>query len=208
MDIAILGAGSVGSTLGRRWAGRGHRVIFGVRDPQASKTRALLDAIGKNVTAQTVSEASGAAPVVILATPWAVTEQVLQSAGDLRGKIVVDCTNPLGPDLQRADLGAGAPQVARWASGARVVKAFNTTGSKNMADPILGGDKTTMPLCGDDRQAKETVRQLALDLDFDPIDVGGLDAAAHLESLARLWIHMAYRAGLGPDIAFRVIRRG
>jgi hypothetical protein len=92
--------------------------------------------------------------------------------------------------------------VARWAPGARVVKAFNTTGAGNMADPRFGNEHATMFMCGDDAAAKRTVGTLAEALGFEAVDAGPLRQARLLEPLAMLWISLAYAAGHGPNIAF------
>ena len=91
--------------------------------------------------------------------------------------------------------------------GARVVKAFNSTGAGNMADTDYGAEKPSMFLCGDDPPAKVTVSHLASELGFEPVDCGPLTSARYLEPLCGLWITLAYKQGLGPDIAFRLVRR-
>ena len=150
------------------------------------------------------------AEVVVLATPWAVTERVVCSLGDLGGKILVDCTNPLTADLSGLVVGpdtSGGEEVARWATGARVVKAFNTTGSGNMTDAGYGGAKLAMPLAGDDAEAKAMVAGLAEELGFEAVDVGPLSRSRQLEQLAVLWIALAYQQGLGMDFGFALLRR-
>src|SRR5262249_24771470 len=131
MTIGILGAGNVGGALGSTWARHGHDVFFGVPRPNDAKTQELLKSIGKKARAGAVAEAAASAQVVVLATPWPVTREAIESAGDLTGKIVVDCTNPLKPDFSGLSIGyttSGAEQVAQWARGANVFKAFNQTG--------------------------------------------------------------------------------
>src|SRR5262249_48773928 len=98
-------------------------------------------------------------------------------------------------------------EVARWAPGARVVKAFNTIGAQHMTDPRVGGERASMFLCGDDADARRIVAQLAETLGFEPVDAGPLRQARLLEPLALLWISLAYAHGQGPDIAFK-LRRG
>jgi hypothetical protein len=95
MKLAILGAGSVGSTLGRAWAGQGHTVIFGVRDVNAPKIQTLLVEIGMNAQAVTLAEAVTQAEVVVLTVPWDAMPEVVEFVGSLDGKILLDCTNPL-----------------------------------------------------------------------------------------------------------------
>lgn len=209
MKIAIIGTGNVGGTLGSRWARSGYQVIFGSRSPQSDKVQKLLNDAGENASAGNVSEATDAAEVVVLAIPWSVTQETIASAGDFTGKIVVDCTNPIAPGLQLA-LGtttSGGEQVAEWAKGAQVVKAFNTTGWENMADPIYAGEPTLMLICGDDAAAKKVVSQLTATLGFDVVDLGPLSAARLLEPFALIWIRLAGVQGYGRDFAFKLIKR-
>lgn len=210
MKIAIIGAGNVGGTLGRRWSLLGHEVRFGVRDPARDKYRSLLTQTGGRAVLAAPTEACTGADAVLLATPWAATEAALRDCGGLAGQVLVDATNPLGPDL-RLTLGhqdSGGEQVARWAPQARVVKAFNTTGYNIMEDPRLGGGHAAMFVAGDDAAAKAVVIDLASVLGFEAVDAGPLASARMLEPLAQLWIHCAYRQGLTRDYAFGLLRRG
>jgi predicted dinucleotide-binding enzyme len=210
MKISILGAGNVGGTLGRGWAGKGHEVFFGVPNPDDAKTQALLTTIGSKARAGTVAEAAAASDLIVLATPWPVTQDAIKAAGDLTGKVVVDCTNPLTEDFSGLCLGyttSGAEQVAQWAKCAKVFKAFNTTGFSNMADPVFGGQRAVMFVCGDDAASKPTVLNLAADIGFEPIDAGNLAIARLLEPYGMLWIHLALVQGLGPTFAFGLLRR-
>lgn len=209
MRIGIIGAGSVGGALGRGWAKRGHEVVFGVRDPGKPEMAKLLHQ-AEGARAASVAEAAAFGEVVVLATPWGGTRDAVQQAGDLAGKVLLDCTNPLTSDLSGLDVPPGssaAQQIAAWAPGARVVKIFNTTGANNMADPIYDEQPATMFFCGDDGEAKAVASHLAADLGFEPIDAGPLREAPLLESLALLWIHLAYRQKLGREIAFQLMRR-
>jgi 8-hydroxy-5-deazaflavin:NADPH oxidoreductase len=210
MKIAILGAGNVGGTLGRGWAGKGHEVFFGVPRPQDAKTQDLIREIGPKARAGTVAEAAAFGEAVVLATPWPVTEAAIREAGDLAGKVVVDCTNPLKPDFSGLALGhttSGAEQVAGWAKAAKVYKAFNQTGFNNMGDPLLEGRRAVMFVCGDDADHKPAVLKLTADLGFEAIDAGGLAVARLLEPYGMLWIHLANARGLGRDFAFGLLRR-
>lgn len=209
MKIAIIGAGNVGGTLGTRWAKNGYQVTFGVRDPGRENVLRVLEAAGENAGAASVNDAAAAADVVVLAVPWGAAQSAIEAAGDLTGKMVVDCTNPIAPGLQLA-VGAttsGAEHVAEWANGAHVVKAFNTTGWENMANPIYDGEPTLMLICGDDADAKATVTLLAEALGFEVVDLGPLDTARLLEPFALVWIRLAAVQGLGRNIAFRLVRR-
>jgi len=158
MRIAVVGAGSVGATLGQAWLERGEDVIWGVRNPSDPKYAAL-----PRERVKTAAEAAKGAEVVVIATPWSAAEAAIKSLGSLAGKIVIDCMNPLGmgPDGLQLVLGfntSAGEQVASWAPGAFVFKALNTTGAGNMA---TAGDfpvKPVMPVAGDDAGRKPTAR--------------------------------------------------
>ena len=210
MNIGIIGAGNVGAALGQRWAATEHRIKFGVRDATKPEVQQVLQACGGNASAGDVKEAARFGEVVVLTTPFPATQSALESAGDLAGKIIVDCTNPLKPDLSGLTIGhetSAAEQIAGWAKGARVVKCFNTTGANNMASSSYGEGKPVMFLCGDDAAAKRAVMELSNAIGFETIDAGQLELARLLEPFAMLWIHLAYRGGLGREFAFRLIRR-
>jgi hypothetical protein len=209
MNITIIGTGSVGAALGRGWAEAEHTVIFGSRHPHSDDVEALVDSIGRRASSATPDEAATAAEVVALAVPWNAADSAVAGLGDLSGKILIDCTNPLAAGLKSAVGGdtSGAEAIARWAPGAHVVKAFNTTGANNMADPNYAGTPLTMFVCGDDADAKATVAGLAEDLGFEAVDAGPLDRARLLEPMARLWIHLAMTDGLGREIGFKLLRR-
>ena len=210
MKIAIIGIGNVGGTLGPAWAKAGHDVIFGVRDPNSEKVKTVLENSGQNARAAGVAEAASAAEIVVFATPWSATQDAVQAAGNLDGKLVVDCTNPIAPDLKGLVIGtttSAAEQVAQWAQGARVVKAFNTTGSGNMANPLYESQPVTMFICGDDPEAREMVARLAEDLGLEPFITGPLYHARYFEPMAMLWVDMAYLQGKGPDFAYKILKR-
>ena len=95
MQIAVLGAGNVGGTLGRRWAKVENDVTFGVRNPGEAKVHALVHEIGPNAKVASVAEAASRAAIVVLTVPWESAKDALLAAGNLKGKIVVDATNPL-----------------------------------------------------------------------------------------------------------------
>lgn len=201
MDIAVLGAGRVGGTLGARWRTVGHDVVYGVRDPADPRH----DSLGRRASP---AEAVRGVDVVLVALPWSATRDVLTGL-DVGAAVVVDATNPIGPDggLVADPTGSGGEHVAEWTGSGRVVKAFNTTGSGNMADPAYGDATPVMLHAGDDDAAKATVAGLAAAIGFEALDAGPLAAARDLEHLAMLWIRLAYPLGHGPDIAFALLRR-
>ena len=210
MKIGIIGSGNVGGALGTRWAQAGHRVIFGSRNPASDDMRQLAASAGSTARAASFREALDAAELLLLATPWPATRTVVEGLGDLAGKVLIDATNPLLPNLSGLECGtttSGAEQVAGWARGAKVVKAFNTVGFNIMANPAFGPERPVMFYCGDDAAAKQTVGPLVEQLGFEAIDAGPLSQARLLEPFALLWISLAYAQGQGREIAFKLLRR-
>jgi len=208
MKIGVVGSGNVGSALARGWVAKGHQVMLGVRDTESSAARERADTLGAALGS--VREAGLFGDAVALAVPWSAVDYALAEVGDFGGRVLLDCTNPLTADLSGLDVpsgSSGAERVAERATGARVVKVFNTTGASNMSDPAYPDGAASMLLCGDDADARKTAAALATDLGFEPVDAGALEAARLLEPLALLWIRLAMRQGLGRDIAFRLMRR-
>ncbi len=210
MSLTILGAGNVGLALGRALLRHGETVVFGVPDP--ARYQSKVGALGDGARLTIPAEAIDAADLVVLAVPADATAEIARSRSDWRGKILVDATNPLAPGLAGLTVGtttSGAEELAKLARGARVVKAFNTTGAENLSDPAYPGGLPFMPVCGDDADARRRVRVLALaaTLGFDAVDLGPLTAARYLEPFAMTWIQMAIRLGHGRGFAFSILRR-
>ncbi len=205
MDIAILGTGNVGSTLGPAWARAGHTIIYGSRTPDSASVRELVERSGAGARALLPAQAAAQADTLLLATPWRVARDYLIGLGDLSGKVLLDATNA----IQERPKGAGstAELLARALPGTHVVKAFNCIGTTGMEDPHFGGHAVSLFLAGDDPDAKARAAKLASDLGFEPVDCGALGAAEQLEHLARLWVHLAYGLEHGPDIAFALLSR-
>lgn len=209
MKLAIIGSGNVGGALGKLWAEKGHDVTFGSRDPSADGVQAAAAAAGGVAIADIAGAAAGA-EVVVIAVPWTAVPATIEAAGDLGGKIILDATNPLEADLSGLAVDSStsaAQEIANLASGAAVVKAFNSTGAGNFGNPGFGSQAASMLICGDDDDAKATVAELTESLGFDVVDAGPLANAGLLESLALLWIKLAYVVDLGPEIAWKLLRR-
>ncbi len=211
MKIGILGAGNMGGTLGRLWSELGHEICFGLRDIESDKAQRARSAMGKQARCGSAADAAEFADAVLIAVPWEATQQVLTPLAQLlAGKVLIDCTNPIKPDLSGLAVGhttSAAEEIARWAPGARVVKAFNTVGANTLEDARYGDHSASMFICGDDETAKSLVAQLADEIGFEVIDAGPLVEARYLEPLALLWIHLAIRGKFGSKIAVKLLRR-
>lgn len=209
MRISILGAGNVGMALAGALVRTGQPVTIGV--PEPARHAQAVAALGAQATLTDSDDAAGRGELVILAVPYAAALAIAESRADWQGRVLVDATNPLAPGLAGLLLGtttSGAEQVAARAQGARVVKAFNTTGAENMADSRYTLGRPMMPVAGDDAAAREQVMALATRLGFDAVDFGPLSAARYLEPLAMAWIHLALRQGQGRAFAFARMTRG
>jgi hypothetical protein len=185
--------------------------MYGSRSPDDEKVQDLLAKVGNGARAGSIQEAVDFGEVIVIAVPWHATYDVVESvASSLDGKIVIDCTNPLKPDMSglAVDPGTSAAElIAGWAPGAKVFKAFNNTGAGNYLNPVYGSEPMSMFICGDDPDAKAIVTDLASQIGFDVVDCGPLPAAQLIESLAMLWISLAYKQQMGPNIGFKLVRR-
>lgn len=210
MHIAVIGTGNVGGTLGRRWAQKGHHVTFGSREPHSEKLQWLLAESKGNATANSPAAAASQADVVVFAAPWSTAQQTLAALGDLSGKTIIDCTNPLNTSFDGLELGhttSAAEEMAKWAHGAHLVKAFNSVSAATMANAEYGEANASMFYCGDHESANEIVHHLAEDLGLEPIYAGPLKNARYLEPFAMLYIHLAVRGGWGSNCAFKMMKR-
>jgi 8-hydroxy-5-deazaflavin:NADPH oxidoreductase len=189
MRIAVIGTGNIGGTLGSRWRAAGHDVVFGSRSgsgagPGGVPVRAIADALAD-------------AEVVVLAVPGGAVPGVISAnAAALGGKVVVDAVNRMpGPDFDsRADIEAAAPT-------ARYVRAFNSLGWENFADPPAGADL----FFAADPAAREVAEELIRAVGLGPQFVGGPDAAKAVDGVLPLWFSLAQQHG-NRKLAFRVVR--
>lgn len=211
MKIAFIGAGKVGSPLCARLAEAGHEVVLAeVKGGSASVAAAL--ARSTRLAARPLDEAVRLAEVVFLATPFQANEALLRGLAEaLAGKVLVDCTNPVGPGLTHGlkSERSGAEQIQTLAPKASVVKAFTIYGFENLEDPSYPAYavKPAMLFCGDDARAKEMVGRLIVDCGFEPVDVGGLVQALHLEHMTLLWVRMVRDGGHSPNLVWAALRR-
>jgi predicted dinucleotide-binding enzyme len=199
MKIGIIGSGEMGRTLGLLWLQCGHDILFGTRDFKRVADWLKSDGLGGKVG--TYSDAVGFGDVVLLTTRWSETKGAIETAGSLKGKILIDCTNPEGKDgLVIGFTSSGAEEVAKWASGTKVVKAFNHIyGSMLRTSPQFGDHNASIFYCGDDNKAKRIVADLAKEIGLDPVDSGELKIARYIEPLSALCVNQASKMKWGGE---------
>jgi predicted dinucleotide-binding enzyme len=207
MEIAIIGAGNVGTALGNAWLKRGHNIAFGVRDPESAKVRSLTQQMPM-ARFLLNGEAAHNAEIIVLATPWQSTEGAVRTCGDLQGKTIIDCTNPLKSDFSGLEVGhstSGGEIISQWAPGADIFKAMNQVGARLMDGPSFAGKvKPVMFICGEGAH-KASVILLVEQLGFTVIDAGELKTARLLEPYGMLWIHLALTQKVPGDFAFALL---
>lgn len=197
--IAVIGTGNVANGLGPQFARLGHAVVYGSRDPSRDEVKELVMRTGNGASASMPAEAAAGANIVVLAVPGGAIEAVTKSLGDLAGKIIIDPTNP----LRRREDGlfemsvetSNAELIQGWAPDAFVVKAFNTLNWRTMADPGTAGGPVSIPLAGDNAEAKATVASLVEGIGLEAIDIGPIRHAHIVEGMLILWLNNQYVTG-------------
>jgi predicted dinucleotide-binding enzyme len=212
MRIAVLGTGMVGRTLGPAFAGLGHDVVIGTRDPEVTQAR---DDWSLDLPLTAYAEVARDADLVVNATNGLGSLKALGEVGAdaLAGRVLLDVTNPLDfsagfpPTLAVKDTDSLAEQIQRAFPAARVVKALNTVNCAVMVDPgRVGGGDTTMFVAGDDPAARATVLALLGDLGWrDVVEFEELSAARGMEMWLPLWVRLMGRLGTA-DFNLRLVR--
>ncbi len=180
MRIGIVGAGRIGATAGRQWAAAGHELVLSFARDEG-RLAALAEELGARTG--TPAEAAAFGEVVLFSPPWTVVDVAAGAVGSLDGKVVIDTTNPFGPEPVVPEGSTAGEEVARRLPGARVVKAYNTLEYGDLAGLAgrEGDERVVLPLCGDDADAKRVVAGLIEQSGFAPLDRGPRAAAGGQE---------------------------
>ena len=170
LTVGVLGGtGPQGRGLARRWAAAGITVVLGSRDAgrAAEAAATLAGETGGPVTGAANADAAASADLVLVAVPWEGHGELLSSlAGELAGKIVIDCVNPLGFDKQgpyalAVEEGSAAQQAEALLPDSTVVAAFHNVSAVLLDDPEVTSVDTDVLVLGEDREACDTVMELA-----------------------------------------------
>ena len=198
VSIAFIGIGSLGSALAK--------VTIGARNPASESVQKALT-LNPGLLVADPKAAVESSEVIFLATPFPNAIDAIQGL-NLKGKCVVDCTNPVGPGLTHAlgSIVSGSETIQKAIPEAHVVKAFTIYGYENFQNSEFSEGKPSMLYCGDNQAAKEQLAPLIAELELEPVDCGGLSSALHLEHITLLWIKMCRVQGV-PNFTFKVLRR-
>lgn len=189
MRIAVIGKGNIGGSLGSKWRAAGHDVVYGARDgsgegPGGAPVRGIGDALKD-------------ADVVVLAVPGQVVADVVTEHGAaLASKTVIDAVNRIGaPEFDsRTIIADAAPQ-------ARYVRAFNSLGWENFADPMPG----TNMFFAADPDARATAEELIKAVGLEPAFLGDANATTTVDGLLPLWFALVRQNGGNRRVALRII---
>jgi 8-hydroxy-5-deazaflavin:NADPH oxidoreductase len=193
-NVAVIGTGRIGGTLGRAFARAGHQVTFGTRGPADGTA-----AVDSGATEAAIPDALAGADIVVLTVPGpAVSGLVTDHAGALAGKLIIDATNKIGgggPANSHRDV-AGVP-------GARYARAFNSLGVENLADPHFGTETADMIYSAPEAD-RQPLEDLIRAVGLRPVYAGD---GAHevVDGVLRLWFALAIGQGRGRHLAFRVL---
>ena len=184
LKIGIVGSGRIGGTLGALWLKAGHEIMFSSLDLEHDK--ALAARLGGKARAGTPKEAAAFGEVVLIAVPYSALPQLGRDlAGSIKGKPVLDTCNPFpGRDGYIAtwarEIGAGLAS-AELLPGARLVRAFNAIGYSRLPEIAKRqGERTGMPIAGDDPGAIKVASRLVRDIGFEPVVIGPLAMGKYL----------------------------
>ncbi|GHO51617.1 NADPH-dependent F420 reductase [Ktedonobacter robiniae] len=204
LTIAILGAGNIGGTLGKKWHAAGHQVAFGVNNPESPKVQAVRSDLGDTVVISSIADVLAKNPdVVVLAIPGKAVDEVLATyAAQLDKRIIIDATNRVGETTMHS-----LEVFEKHAPQAQVFRAFNTLGWENFADPYFDGIQADLFYCGPEGEARSTVEGLIGDVGLRGVYLGGPDKVGLVDAAAGLWFALVFGQGKSRHLAFKVLER-
>jgi len=211
MRIAFIGHGNVGGPLAFHLQELGHDVTLATNNA-ASESVAKVLSRNPSISVSPPKTAVSEADIVFLATPYDANEAALTNVKEeLSGKIIVDCTNPVGEGISHGlnNETSGSEVIKTLVPDAEVVKAFTIYGYENFEDNVYAdyNVKPVMMFCGSSERAKEQVKQVIEQLGWDALDVGGLDQALHLEHMTLMWVKMVRLNGHNPNMVWAHLKR-
>jgi len=193
MSYAIIGFGRIGQALAKAFVRNGIDVsVATTRDPESFASEAM--AIGSQITPMTLAEAVKA-DVVFLAVRFESHADVGGALPDWQGKTIVDVTNAYGVPPETLGGQPSSRFVAQAFPGATLVKGFNHLGAAVLGqEPAVHGGKRVVFLASDDEVAEAEIGDLAKQLGFAPIRLGGLsDGGQLVQARGNSWGRLIFK---------------
>lgn len=212
-NIAILGTGMVGDSIGTKLVSLGYKVMMGSRTADNEKAVAWSNRNGVLSSHGTFADASASGDIIFNCTSGQASLEALQLAGreNLQGKILVDVANPLDfskgmpPSLSICNTDSLGESIQRQFTDIKVVKALNTTNCQLMVNPGLLKDPGNLFICGNDSAAKTEVEDLLKTFGWEKIiDLGDITAARGTEQLLPIWVRLMGKLGT-PMFNFSIV---
>lgn len=202
LTIAVLGAGNIGGTLGRKWVAAEHKIAFGVSDPNGSRAQSLRAELGDKATIGSLADVLSTNPdVVVMALPGGAMETTITTyASQLDGRIIIDATNRMGGGAMNS-----FATFREHTPRAHIFRAFNSLGWENFADPLFNGVQADLIYCGSEDESRAIVEQMIADVGLRPAYLGDVDQVGLVDSVASLWFALALGQKKGRHLAFKVL---
>ena len=215
MKIAVLGTGMVGNALATKLANAGHQVMMGSRTANSKPAQDWQNAVGKGAQIGTFADAAAFGELIISCTNGVNSVAALRQAGEanLRGKILIDVSNPLDmsqkpPNLAFCNTDSLGERIQREFPETVVVKALNTVNCEVMVNPsVVPGDHNLFT-CGNDPAAKGKVASFIAE-NFgwkrdNIVDLGDISNSRGTEMYLALWIRLWGKLGT-PHFNIRLV---
>jgi predicted dinucleotide-binding enzyme len=204
LTIAVLGAGNIGGTVGRKWVSAGHRVVFGVNDPNGKNAQALRSTLGDSADIGTVDTALSSDPdVVFMALPGTVMDAIIEKyAAQLDGRIIIDATNKMGRSAMNS-----LAELQKHTPHARIYRAFNSYGYENFANPTFDDIQADLFFCGTDGDSRVTIEQLISAIGLRPVYLGGVEQVNTVDGVASIWFALVFGQHKSRHLAFKMLER-
>ncbi|HEY0759229.1 MAG TPA: NAD(P)-binding domain-containing protein [Acidisarcina sp.] len=207
MKIAFIGAGNMAVELGKRWAGKGHKLFYSYsRDHDKLQRQAA--SIGSAAKVGSPVEVAKIADIIVLATPYQAAPAAIKTAGDLSGKVLWSIINPFKEDFSGLQVGlttSGAEELVKLAPDARFVAAIPPF-AETLQQATIQSPAPSVFVYSSDAEARAIVLTLIKELGVDGVDAGAITSARFFEPAMMGLMHLAYGQSMGSRIGLRLLR--
>jgi 8-hydroxy-5-deazaflavin:NADPH oxidoreductase len=203
MNVAIIGSGNIGSVLAKSLAKHNHTLVFGVRNTSDANAESLIKQF-QNISVASIVDAAEQSDVIIMAVPFTAVPDAAKALGNVKGKTIIETTNPFGKSL--AEYESSIAAIKEITGNNDVVKCFNSVGAESLASPYFSTVAADNFVAGSSAKAKDTAVSLSKQIGFaNCFDLGGDEAVHIVEGIAQLCMALAVNSKLGRRVAFKVL---